>query len=150
MNIIIMFIIIMFIILQIYILLICVNAYNNIWIIRHCDKLNDIDKCCSPIGDNRSRLWGNFFTNYYSDSKVNINIYATGSLYDFFCEENKNIRGPINKKCNKSQRMVLTANYIYNNLTYNNLKYDKYTYYSVNPKINTLFCAEDEKILINC
>ena len=136
--------------IYIFILLLLLNfisAFNNIWIIRHCDEINDTDRCCSSIGYNRSTFWGYLFTNHYFNSKVNINIYATGSSSLEFCKDN--IRGPINNKCKKSQRMVLTANYIYNNITYNDLKYNKYTRYNVNPKINTQFCAGDEKLMAN-
>jgi hypothetical protein len=134
-------------------------SLQKLWIIRHCDKPDDHkNPCCSEKGQVQSRMWGNFFTNYF-DKNDKINIVASNYRSNNLCKDNITESFYFNKiynsgnfkqrkinqydyyndyynddkyVCQKSQRMFLTSQYLSNTLIMLN--------YSV-PQINIDYCV---------
>jgi len=115
---------------------------HKLWIIRHCDKpSNDRDPCCSDKGYERSINWVNFFNKYLQKQEY-IKIYTSGfrEKNNYICDANEinsfNISST--KKCQKSQRMIITSEILYDSLKNNS--YDKIT-------LDNKYCIGDEKQL---
>ena len=89
-----------------------INSAKNIWLIRHCDKTNDNQNpCCSNYGYERSTNWYKYFEIYINSSPY---IYASNYSEKKQCVTNN--YNEINPECQKSQRMYLTAEAIYNSI----------------------------------
>ena len=90
------------------------KSIDRLWLIRHCDKPHKSNNpCCSKIGYDRSNAW-NFYFQHIFDNKNIIQIYASNFNDKKICMDN--IEYSANRKCQKSQRMFLTAYYIHKNL----------------------------------
>ena len=89
-----------------------VNVYCNptIWILRHCDKHIQQKNCCSVEGYNRSLYWGDYLSSNIIIGKT-IQMYASNFKHTKQCISNVKIESDIG--CQKSQRMLITANLIY-------------------------------------
>jgi hypothetical protein len=117
---------------------------ERLWIIRHCDKTNVLNNpCCSNLGYDRSKNWINYFKKYIS---LNNNIKIYTSKYNLknnknICDSDTNFYNDdeiINKNCQKSQRMTITSNIIYDSFINNS-----YSQVFIEPK----FCiGQIEKI----
>lgn len=115
-------------------------SLNSIWFLRHCDKPNNNNNpCCTNIGYKRAIAWGNYLKTKIK-KKSQIKFYASGFSQNKICINHKKYRS--NKKCQKSQRMLLTSNFIHVNFTNDDD-------YAVNNFININYCIGDEKYLLN-
>jgi hypothetical protein len=97
-----------------------VLAVERIWFIRHCDKQNDNNPCCSDEGYLRSKTWNSYFEKYIPlENKVK--IVTSDFSGDFVCVHHDNFtlsssRSEDIKKCQQSQRMYLSAHYLYESM----------------------------------
>ena len=97
-----------------YIICLFVVCYTHplIWIIRHCDKsYKYMNYCCSTEGYDRAIKWGEYFSDkipYNQSVKIyTSNFKKTKScFFDMYYKTDNS--------CQKSQRMLLTSNLIYN------------------------------------
>lgn len=109
---------------------------SHIFIIRHCDKpSNNNNNCCSNDGKIRSKKWNEYFEQYIDNN--NVNFFTSDFHFTQVCEKKNNNKYLSNNKCQQSQRMFITAKYIYDEMY--NIKNDEL--------ININYCTGDEKKL---
>ena len=116
----------------IYLFIIC-YSHPLIWIIRHCDKsYKYMNYCCSTEGYYRAIKWGEYFSDKipYNQS---IKIYTSNFKKTKSCFLNMNYN--TDNSCQKSQRMLLTSNLIYN-VIYNKLNH------KIDNDINYKYCIK--------
>jgi hypothetical protein len=111
--------------------LVIFNALQDVVIIRHCDKVNDDDPCCSDTGSDRANTWHKVMDPIASGSKLN--IYTSSANFDALCKPN--IIYSSDSSCQHSQRMVLTSYMIYYNL-------------AATGKVDSSYCIGDYKQLV--
>jgi hypothetical protein len=132
-----------FLLFLIFVKITITHSLNNIWFIRHCDKPNNSNNpCCSEIGYERSIAWYDYLKTKIN-KRSNIKFYASGFAEEKVCDYFTNHKKyKANKQCQKSQRMFLTCNIIYNNFSNDNQ-------YLINNFINLNYCVGEEKDLLN-
>ena len=94
-----------FIVFCFFLYLTQIYSLENLWIMRHCDKNNDDDPCCSQKGYERALHWHEYLQQYIIYDTY---VYGAG----FGSDQNECITNDIystNKNCQQSQRMFLTA-----------------------------------------
>jgi len=111
---------------NVYLLLILLHVthgLDKIWLLRHCDKPDNVrNDCCSNNGYARSNHWHLYFERYFFPLGQNkIKIYTSNfhSSKTNICIHN--INHIDDKTCQHSQRMYLTSNYLYNSLNKQNI-----------------------------
>jgi hypothetical protein len=80
--------------------------------IRHCDKANDENPCCSSLGYERANAWHIVFDTLITESLLH--IYAPSADYSTLCKPNLELMK--DSSCQKSQRMGITAMLIQYNI----------------------------------
>jgi len=111
---------------------------QRIWFLRHCDKPHNKDNpCCSKKGYQRANNWHLYFQTWIPQTS-RIAIYTSSFHEKKMCIQNTNSINT-NKQCQKSQRMWITAQTIYNNL---------HIYFPFYKTIHSNFCiGEYKKVL---
>lgn len=100
------------------ILLSGVLAVERIWFIRHCDKQNDNNPCCSDDGYLRTKTWNSYFEKYIPYENK-IKLVTSDFSGDFVCVHHDNFTlssSTTSRKCQQSQRMYLTTHYLYESM----------------------------------
>lgn len=87
-----------------------VASLKTVYIIRHCDDIEDDSPCCSLVGYDRANTWNRLFDAALEDKKLT--LYSPGADYDTATQCKPNIKITNQSSCQKSQRMALTAKLI--------------------------------------
>lgn len=90
------------------------QSLKTVFIIRHCDELDDSNPCCSLFGYERAGNWNRLFDGALQGQ--NVTIYSPGAKYDSTTVCKPNIAITNTATCQKSQRMAMTARIIRYNL----------------------------------
>lgn len=116
------------------------KSAERIWIIRHCDKINQTDVCCSDRGYQRSAHWYRYFQIYQTPIDY---IYAANFIGNISCtnpyvNDWLKIVHPLtnNKRCDISQREYITAMTIYKSMKLSN-------------SVNSDFCFGEYPFLVH-
>ena len=81
---------------------------KTIWFIRHCDKpKSSTNRCCSDLGYERAQHWPLYFTSQTNSN--HFDIYASDFDQTKACAPLPNLLLLATRRCQKSQRMYLTA-----------------------------------------
>jgi hypothetical protein len=104
-------------ILSIFQFLWSVLGVERIWFIRHCDKQNDNNPCCSDDGYLRTKTWNSYFEKYIPYENK-IKLITSDFSGDFVCvhHDNFTLLSSTTRKCQQSQRMYLTTHYLYESM----------------------------------
>jgi hypothetical protein len=114
------------------------NAVDKIWLIRHCDKPNsETNPCCSELGYERAKNWHHYFKTQLHKKSI-VKLYASNFNEKKVCVNN--ILYKPDSKCQKSQRMFLTAFYLREKLN-NHLLFQE--------DINSHYCIGEKNKLID-
>lgn len=89
-----------------------VVALKNLYFVRHCDKINDSDPCCSSLGYQRANAWSTLLDSLLLGKEVS--IYSALADYDTLCRPN--VFYDKDKDCQRSQRLAVSAMYLNYNL----------------------------------
>lgn len=93
-------------------LLFPVISLDTVYIIRHCDKVNDSDPCCSREGYIRANTWNTVLDVMFGSNKMN--IFSTKADYGTsLCLPH--VSYTADATCQSSQRMSVTSSLIYYN-----------------------------------
>lgn len=126
------------------------TALKSVYIIRHCDEIDDTSPCCSLLGYERANTWNRVFDSILESSPMT--IYTPGAELAGIplCKPNIKITD-FGSSCQKSQRMAITAQLIKYNLQSNvnmEMNYCSGEYQQVVTDINAAASTVDNALVV--
>ena len=97
--------------MRLLLFIICTHAFERLWIIRHCDKPDGNNPCCSQTGYQRALFWSQYLSDKITNSST-VYFISSGSSSHKKCSSNRTI----DTRCQKSERLALTSSIIRKNL----------------------------------
>src|ERR1700751_1583042 len=109
----------------ILILLPTIYAIERLWLIRHCDKVDNTNPCCASIGYERALYWSKYLSDKLPINKNLYFIHPGESSYKK-CLRSNDFNATRDSKCQKSERLTITMEIIRSNMEHDSLLSDQY------------------------